>query len=391
MDFITGLPSSREGYDGILTVVDYLSKMAHFIPYNTQATAQEIMELFADRVIRYHGFPERIVSDRDPKFTSAFWEAFCARFHIKRALSTAFHPQTDGQTERANRTIEQMLRTYIQSNEEEWPNLLPALELAYNCTLHTSTGLTPFEVMIGENPLRAHDIEIADFATHEFSPPMTKAFQMLVDRAGTHILHAQQLQQAYANRKRKHVEFEVGTKVWVSTKYMQQSGCPKFQQRYIGPFTIIRRIGAVAYELQLPDSLPIHNVFHVSLLTKDKPRPREMQTTNDPASWQPIPTAEGEEYEVEFILDERGSSNNKQYLVKWKGYPEDEATWIPEANITNAKEVLRAFRTTRGKKSRKRMRCAQQANLLADVSALFAEGGGDPPNGESHARHGILT
>ena len=155
MDFITGLPVSPDGYDTIFSVVDSLSKMAHFIPTSSSINTLDLVSLFADRIVRYHGLPSTIISDRDTKFASDFWGHFCKRFAIKRALSTAWHPQTDGQTERVNRTIEQMLRTYIQSREEEWPSLLPALELAYNCTPHSATGLLPFEVMIGENPLRS--------------------------------------------------------------------------------------------------------------------------------------------------------------------------------------------------------------------------------------------
>ena len=290
MDFITDLPRTKEGKDGILTVVDYLSKMAHFVPLSMRASAADIVELFADRIIRYHGFPQRITTDRDPRFTSAFWEAFCARFGIKRAMSTAFHPQTDGQTERVNRTIEQMLRTYIQSQQEEWPLLLPAQELAYNCASHSSTGLSPFEIMIGENPLRAHDLELADQLPHELTPPMTKAFRMLVDRASAHIEHAQQLQKAYADSKRRPEEFKVGDKVWLSTRYLNYTGCAKFRHRYIGPFPITKCIGKVAYALQLPDSLNIHNVFHVSLLTRDHPRPEHMQSRDEADKWGPVIT-----------------------------------------------------------------------------------------------------
>ncbi|CDJ46850.1 Polyprotein, related [Eimeria brunetti] len=128
--------------------------------------------------------------DRDPRFQSEVWTQLCSRFNITRAMSSAYHPQTDGQTERVNRTLEQMLRTYIQADEREWEGLLPALELAYNTTSHSSTELSPFEIMIGENPLTAADLDIVRALAPTLTPPMTKLFRRLCDRAQGHILKA---------------------------------------------------------------------------------------------------------------------------------------------------------------------------------------------------------
>ncbi|CDJ46320.1 Similar to Transposon MAGGYgagandpolgenehomologues, related [Eimeria brunetti] len=127
LDFVTDLPLTTTGHDAILVVVDSLSKMAHFIPAKKSHSAADTVELLADRVIRYHGFPDVLVSDRDPRFQSEVWSQLCSRFNITRAMSSSYHPQTDGQTERVNRTLEQMLRTYIQADEREWEGLLPAL------------------------------------------------------------------------------------------------------------------------------------------------------------------------------------------------------------------------------------------------------------------------
>ncbi|KAL8273463.1 hypothetical protein Esti_002529 [Eimeria stiedai] len=138
----------------ILTLVDSLSKVPHFIPTTSSSCTADFVFLFADRVVRYHGFSSTIGSDRGPRFIPEFWRLFCRHCGIKRALLSAWHPQTDRQTERLNRTIEQMLHTYIQSGEKEWPDLLPALELAYNCTSHSATRLSPLEAMLGENPKR---------------------------------------------------------------------------------------------------------------------------------------------------------------------------------------------------------------------------------------------
>ena len=360
LDLITALPKTQSGHDAILTLVDTVSKMAHFIPTTTTVTAEGVVSLLADRLVRYHGLPQALISDRDPRFTSEVWELFCKRFLINRRLSSAWHPESDGQTERVHRTIEQVLRTYLQSDESAWEDLLPAAELAYNCTTHNSTGLTPFEVMIGENPLRASDLDVVEELQPTLSPPMTKLFQQLVDRAAAHILLAQARQKYYADQRRKDVQFAVGDKVWVSTKFMQPQGAAKFQPRFIGPFPVIARIGKVAYKLQLPDSMQQHPVFHASLLQLDKSRPAEMR---QPEGWRPVvPEVPGEDpsYEVEHILDVRGEPPHEQYLVQWKGYPVEAATWEPLTNLDGCRNVLRAFRASRTRKRNQQQKEAQR-------------------------------
>ncbi|CDJ69223.1 hypothetical protein ENH_00066250 [Eimeria necatrix] len=123
--------------------------MVHFVPAKKSFTAAGSVELLADRLIRYHGFPEVLISDRHLRFQSDLWQQLCSRFNIKRRMPSSCHPQSNGQTEWISRTMEQMLRTYMQSDEREWERLLPVLELAYNSTSHSSTELSPFEVMIG--------------------------------------------------------------------------------------------------------------------------------------------------------------------------------------------------------------------------------------------------
>ncbi|CDJ64475.1 OSIGBa0102O13.1 protein, related [Eimeria necatrix] len=190
LDFITDLPLTTTGHDSILVMADSLSKKAHFVPAKKSFTAADTVELLADRLIRYHGFPEVLISDRDPRFQSDLWQQLCHRFDVKRAMSSSYHPQSDGQTERLNRTLEQMFHTYIQSGEREWERLLSALELAYNTTSHSSTELSPFEVMTGENPFTAANLDIAGALAPTLTPPMTKHFRQLCDRAQSHIQKA---------------------------------------------------------------------------------------------------------------------------------------------------------------------------------------------------------
>ncbi|CDJ49851.1 Similar to Transposon MAGGYgagandpolgenehomologues, related [Eimeria brunetti] len=155
LDFVTDLSFTTTGHDAILVVVDSLSKMAHFIPAKKSHSAADTVEVLADRLIRYHGFLNVLVSERDPRFQSEVWSQLCSRFNLTRAMSSSYHPQTDGQTERVNRTLEQMLRTYIQADEREWEDLLPALELAYNTTNHPrAPALVPHEAPVGWPPTR---------------------------------------------------------------------------------------------------------------------------------------------------------------------------------------------------------------------------------------------
>ncbi|CDJ52036.1 Similar to Transposon MAGGYgagandpolgenehomologues, related [Eimeria brunetti] len=207
LDLVTDLPLPSSGHDAILVVVDSLSKMAHFIPAKKSPTAADTLELLADRLIHYHGFPDVLVYDGDPRFQSEMWSQLCSRFNITRALSSSYHPQTDGQPERVNRTLEQMLRTYVQAHEREWEGLLPALELAYNTTSHSSTELSPFQIMIAEKSLTVADLDIVGTLAPTLTPPMTKLFRQLCDRAQSHILKAKWRHKYYADAHRRAVEY----------------------------------------------------------------------------------------------------------------------------------------------------------------------------------------
>ena len=171
------------------------------------------------------------------------WELFCKRFQIKRALSSAWHPQTNGQTEWVHGTTEQVLRAYIQSDESAGEDPLPAAELAYNGTVHNTTRLNPFAVMIGENPMRASDLDVVEVLESTSTPPITKVFRQLADRATAHIFQAQAQQKHYADGQRREVELKPGDEVWVSTKFMQPRGAIQFQPRFIGPFRYYPRWG----------------------------------------------------------------------------------------------------------------------------------------------------
>jgi transposase InsO family protein len=197
MDFITGLPETKNKYDMIFTVVDNLSKRAHFLPAKTTDDARDIANLFVSQVFRLHGLPSTIISDRDAKFTSNFWENLMQRLGTRIAMSTANHPQTDGQTERMNRTIEDMLRCLVNFHQNDWDDLLPLIEFAYNNQVHVSTKETPFYVDTGRHPRLPQDLlvdparlQTPNEAVNEFADRMHNIVQQTRD----HVLHAQERQ-----------------------------------------------------------------------------------------------------------------------------------------------------------------------------------------------------
>ena len=149
-----GLQKTAAGFDGIVVFVDRLSKMFHALPVHSSITGEQTARLMIRRIFAYHGMPLTIVSDRDPRFTSEFWRQFWKGMGTRLSMSTADHPQTDGQTERANRTIKQMLRAFVNDRRDDWDELLPVLKFACNDTVQASTGHTPFFLNIGAHPRR---------------------------------------------------------------------------------------------------------------------------------------------------------------------------------------------------------------------------------------------
>ncbi|CDI87195.1 hypothetical protein EPH_0075420 [Eimeria praecox] len=213
-----------------------------------------------------------------------------------------------------------MLRIYIQSDEREWERLLPALEAAYNTTSHSSTELSPFEVMIGENHLRAADLDVVGALSPTLTPPMTKLFCQLCDRAQRHIVKAKCQQKHYADTRRREVEYAVGDKVWLSSKHLPPlSTCPKFEPRFRGPFAITELIGSVPYRLALPPTYECHDAFHVSQLVPDRPRAPAQEPQEAVVEWPPTRDAAGnptDQYGVDYLMDQCGSGDEAYYLVK---------------------------------------------------------------------------
>lgn len=356
MDLITQLPKTKEGHDAIVVFVDKFTKMVHIAATTTSVTAPQLAQIFFREVIRLHGVPKSIISDRDPRFTSNFWKSLWTQLGTKLSMSTAYHPQTDGQTERTNRTLEDMLRAYVNYEQDDWDKHLVAAEIAINNSQQASSGFSPYFLNYHQHPnLPLSGIAQPKKDMNESRNPAAgealTGFKEHLQKARENMEEASRRQVYYANRRRRDHQFNVGDLVWLSAKDLSfENRTPKLAPRNYGPFEVIQRIGEVAYKLKLPDQWKIHPVFHVSKLKANNEElqhfpDRQREVTRPPPLLQ---DKEGEqEYEVERIVGVRtrrkGRKTMKEYLVLWKGYPEWERTWEPEANLQNARDAIREF------------------------------------------------
>ena len=356
MDFIVALPRTRHGYDSIFVVVDKCTKMIHLMPTTTTVTAPDLSKLFFREIVRHHGLPASIISDRDPKFTSHFWTELWKLFGTQLAMSTGYHPQTDGQTERANRTIEDMLRAYVDKKQNDWDEHLTAIEIAYNNSKQASTGFTPFFLNYGRHPT----LPLASSIPSSSSPlstsnetvdkMVTEMIQSLAE-AKSSMERAQERQKKQADKHRLDIEFEVDQQVLLSTQdlhFKASNITPKLAARWIGPYRIKRKISPLAYELDLPPHLRLHPVFNITKLKLYRTSETfDSHRTVEPVRPPPEIVDENEEYEVEAIRDCRKRKYQgqlyKQYLVKWKGYPEYENTWEWFDSLDKAKKLIERY------------------------------------------------
>ena len=323
MDLITQLPKSK-GHDAILTIVDQgNSRAALFLPCSTTITGEEVANLYLQHVYPWFGLPERMISDRDPRFTSHFAKALCRRLGIQQNLSTAFHPQTDGLSERANQWIEQYLRLIASPQQDDWAEWLPIATATHNHFPNATTKVPPSKALMGYLPK----------LSNERSPPSTNPkTEERLEQARQHRARAQ----AAINEAAKAPpsdQYQVGAKVWLEAKNLALPyQTPKLAPKRHGPFTITKQVSPVAYQLALPPAWTIHDVFHASLLT-----PYHETIEHGTNFTRPPPDiVEGEmEFEVEQIRGHRyfGRARRLQYLVKWKGYPEADNTWEPADQV----------------------------------------------------------
>ena len=283
LDFMFGFPRDRRRHNGILVFVDRLSKMVHLVPCSKGIDGKKSASHFIDHVFKHHGMPDRLVSDRDPRFTGHFWQEVFRRLGTRLKMSTAAHPQSDGQTERANRVIEDMLRSFCAQFPQEWSSLLPLVEFAMNNSVHASTGYTPFFLNALRHPRTPVSLSTTDESTRPSSAHATDVDRFLTTRSAAlrfvrdNLAAAQDRQKQSADRHGRRVthSFDVGDFVYLSTKDLPKDAISahlghsnsKLLPRFIGPFKVTARAGPLAYELGLPAHFSrVHPVFYVGLL-----------------------------------------------------------------------------------------------------------------------------
>ncbi|GJX49033.1 putative reverse transcriptase domain-containing protein [Tanacetum coccineum] len=272
MDFVTKLPKSSQGYDTIWVIVDRLTKSAIFTPMREIDPLDKLARMYLKEVVTRHGIPVSIICDRDPRFASNFWRSLQNALGTNLDMSTAYHPQTDGQSERTIQTLEDMLRACAIDFGKGWVNHLPLVEFSYNNSYHASIKAAPFEALYGQkcrSPICWTEVGEAQILNLELIQETTKKIIQIKHRMQA----AHDRQKSYADLKRKPMEFQVGDKVMLKISPWKGVVCfgkwGKLNPRYVGPFNVLEKVGEVSYKLELPEELSkVHNTFHVSNLKK---------------------------------------------------------------------------------------------------------------------------
>ena len=354
LDLIPQLPKTKSGHDAIVVFVDRLTKMIICEPVKVGTTAQQLAQIFYRAVFRFHGCPLTLVSDRDSKFTSEFWKAWHKHLGTRLNMSTSRHPQTDGQTERANQTLEDMIRAYVSPYHDDWDEHLVAVEFAYNDSINASIGYTPFFLNYGHHPITPLTMvckpnkEIASQTARSFAARLRADLQ----QAREALRAAQARQTHYANLKRRDVTLRVGDKVWLSAANLHltpaENAKRKLLPRYYGPFRITEVVSPVAYRLDLPNTVKIHPVVHISHL---KTYADGSKTFPERPEYKEPPLPQVIEDEPYYTIEAfRAHKKILQFLVKWLGYGEEENKWLSERHLKadmtpkTYQELLQAYK-----------------------------------------------
>ncbi|ERF69955.1 hypothetical protein EPUS_08766 [Endocarpon pusillum Z07020] len=382
MDFITKLPPSQDQttkvkYDSILVITDRLTKYAYFIPYLESSTdrltkyayfipylesstAEDMAHTFLQYVYANHGMPSEIISDRDKLFTSKFWKSLMDQIGTKHKLSTAYHPQTDGQTERINQTLEQYLRCYVNYRQNNWVTLLPLAQFAYNSST-AATGMSPFYANYGYEPVGTRPArnvhEIAQKASmtvemmKELHQELSRDIEFIATRSAI-----------YHNSKRMGgPTFKEGDAVYLLRKNIKtKRPSSKLDYTKLGPYPIKKVLGKAN--------------------TKEHARPTEIQLDDE---------TQDQEYEVEKVLDKQDIDGKPYYLIKWSGYTDSENTWEPETNLSP--ETLANYRRRNPDQAKKtseqptpaRRGCRPRQHWIATLERALPAPRNEPPERSS--------
>jgi len=378
VDFVGPLPEAKNRYgafDQVMVIIDHLTSMVHLIPTKINYRARQIAEIFYDTIYKLHGLPERIISDRDKIFTSIFWKNLHKLMRVDLKLSSTYHPQTDGATERANRTMVQMIRQAIGENDTKWVERLPAIEWAMNAARSETTGFSPFFLNYGyrPRPLLWNNAGKDEYpGVHAFAQKMKDAIMKAHDA----ILEKRVKQTRLANKSRKPAVFSEGDNVYLSTKNLKlpKGKSRKLVPKYIGPYKIAKElVMGTTYRLELPAELKargIHNAFHASLLRIHVPN---CDTRFPGRQFDQLAAfgAADEEWEVQKIANHSGVGEDALFELEWTN---GEVTWEPYNRVKDLEAFLEYL----------------EAMGVSDAAKL-PKGAGNPPEDDLETFAGMLS
>ena len=339
MDLLTDLPPTEESYDTLLVVVDHgLSKGLILCPTRKTVTSTGIAELLNDNVFRRYGVSQRIISDRDPRFASAVFQEWLKLLNIKSAMSTAYHPQTDGATERVMQEIQAYLSIHCIANPTDWHTAVPILEFVHNSRPHAGRKQSPFELIMGYQPPGLPE----QFSSTKI-PSLEERMELIRQwRKDAQLAH-EIARQKMANRIDKPLErFAEGQLVWLDTRNFQTMYNKKIRPKREGPFKIVKVKGPLTYQLELPKTWKIFDSFHPVHL-----KPYEETPQYGPVKTRPPPDLidDKEEFELDYIVRHKKDKKKQwMFLIRWKGYGPEDDSWEPASNLKHSKETLEEYK-----------------------------------------------
>nr|GAT59874.1 TY3B-TY3B protein [Mycena chlorophos] len=368
MDFIPELPVSN-GFDNVLVIVDKLTKYAIFVPCSTSITELEAAQLFFKHVISRFGISRQVITDRDTRWRNSFWAEICRLMGMKRALTTAYHPQADGQTEIMNQTLEIALRAYVNDLRDNWSDFLDPLALSYNTTPHSVTQFPPSFLLHGFHPITgssiiAHPDSVPHSDSvdprggsdpviiHEKAQLMIDEFEANRSRAKQAILLSQVFQKREYNDGRLQREFEEGDKVLLNPHSLkllrdEKGRGKKLLMKFDGPFEISRKLSPITYQLRLPISYGIHPIINIAHLEPYAESPEDLRTERPTKSLRRDDFDTLPEVEIERIIAERlykvKGRRVRKYKVRWQGFGPEHDEWLTARRLRNAPKILESW------------------------------------------------
>ena len=360
MDFIVGLPKSG-GFDQILVVIDMLTKFTILVPTKSTDSSEDTARRYYSNIFNRIGLPETILTDKDPKFTSAMWQELFRLLGTDLKYAAAFHPQTDGACERMIQTVSQAVRMFTETDSHPWHHDLGVIEFAINTTKNAASGENVFFISQGRDPKSPALLISAAARTAGTTPKKTEkiARQLEEEIRGklqgmrrTLLEQQEKMKTRYDKTVAPSTEYKVGQEVYVRsgrlcTPIEREKHKPKMRSKWTGPYKIHSKINDNAYKVELPDRLRHHTVMNINDIKAFKFTTRFGDKKRPPPLWKES-KGEGDYYELDKIIDMKKKRGKTMYLSRWKGYGKDADTWEPEQNFTLCPEEIQEFLMRRG-------------------------------------------